>query len=161
MVCSVGDSIQGVGQTGIPAAGSVATATGVGSCCQGGLKPASRSGRVESGRLHIIIRRDGKRKLLVVPAGSVEETSMKFPYRQCIRILAVFAALAALRPAIAQRPVDADWTANAKIENLQVASDGQLGAAQGVSFGKIACTSTATSTRPSRGSALFANTRST
>ncbi len=51
-----------------------------------------------------------------------------------IWIMPVIAAHAAWQLAIAQRPVDADWTANATIESLQVASDGQLGAAQGVSY---------------------------
>ena len=60
---------------------------------------------------------------------------MKSIRRQTIvRILAVIAALAVSRPLIAQRPIDADWTANAAIENLQIASDEQLGAAQGVSY---------------------------
>jgi hypothetical protein len=60
---------------------------------------------------------------------------MKFVVRQTvIWILAVIAVHAAWRSAIAQRPIDADWNANARIENRQVASDGQLGAAQGVSW---------------------------
>ena len=61
---------------------------------------------------------------------------MKPNHRQiALGILAVTVSLLfASRPLIAQRPVDADWTANARIENLQIASDEQLGAAQGVSY---------------------------
>ncbi len=51
-----------------------------------------------------------------------------------IWFLAVIATLVAERPVTAQRPVDADWTANATIDDLQIASDPQLGAAQGVSY---------------------------
>ena len=47
--------------------------------------------------------------------------------------------LGALLPALfsagcAQPPVDADWKANAAVDGLRIASDPQLGAAQGVSF---------------------------
>ncbi len=54
--------------------------------------------------------------------------------RTALGLLAVIATLAASRPVIAQRPVDAGWTANATIDNLQIASDPLLGAAQGVSY---------------------------
>jgi len=48
-----------------------------------------------------------------------------------LAITALFFSLAAAR---AQPPIDADWKANAKIDNLRVVSDQQLGAAQGVSY---------------------------
>ncbi len=42
--------------------------------------------------------------------------------------------IAVSRTTRAQPPVDADWKANAAVEGLRIASDPQLGAAQGVSF---------------------------
>ena len=76
-------------------------------------------------------------------------------------IVAFITTFSAARLAIAQPPVDADWTANAKIESLQIASDpNSLAPPRASAIGRIASTSTATSTRPSRGSASFASTRS-
>ena len=51
-----------------------------------------------------------------------------------IRFLTLFLLLASLPVAHSQPPVDADWTANARIDEMHVASDLDLGAAQGVSF---------------------------
>jgi hypothetical protein len=48
--------------------------------------------------------------------------------------LAIFAPFLSLAVAAAQPPVDADWNANARIDNLRIVSDEQLGAAQGVSY---------------------------
>ena len=52
--------------------------------------------------------------------------------RTILASLAVLAALAAAGRA--EPPIDADWKANAKIVNVRVVSDPQLGAAQGVSY---------------------------
>ena len=49
----------------------------------------------------------------------------------CLAILASFLSSAAVR---ARPPIDADWKANAKIDDLRIVSDEQLGAAQGVSY---------------------------
>lgn len=51
--------------------------------------------------------------------------------RSLAALVASFLSLAVVR---AQPSIDADWKANAKIDNLRVVSDGQLGAAQGVSY---------------------------
>ena len=60
---------------------------------------------------------------------------MKSRRRQTfVWILAVIAAHAAWRPVIAQPPVDADWMGNATIDDLHIATDSQLGDAQGVSY---------------------------
>jgi beta-glucosidase len=42
--------------------------------------------------------------------------------------------LSRIQPGDAQPPVDADWKANARIDDMRIASDPALGAAQGVSF---------------------------
>ena len=54
--------------------------------------------------------------------------------RTAIRSLAILASFLTSAAVRAQPPIDADWKANAKIDNLRVVSDEQLGAAQGVSY---------------------------
>ena len=54
--------------------------------------------------------------------------------RTVLRSLAIVASFLSLAAAGAQPPIDADWKANARIDNLRVVSDERLGAAQGVSY---------------------------
>ena len=60
---------------------------------------------------------------------------MRSLYRAAVLwLLAVIASFGLWVAVCAQPPTDADWTANAKIDHSQIVSDGQLGAAQGVSY---------------------------
>jgi hypothetical protein len=57
---------------------------------------------------------------------------VKITCRNYILIIPLFALVTS--PAFAQPPADADWKADATIDGLRIASDPQLGAAQGVSY---------------------------
>ena len=54
--------------------------------------------------------------------------------RTVIWSLAIFASFLLSAPVQAQPPIDADWKANAKIDDMRIVSDEQLVAAQGVSY---------------------------
>jgi hypothetical protein len=60
---------------------------------------------------------------------------MRLLHPTSVASLFLLLALLAVSPAAhAQPPVDADWKANAVVDELRTASDPKLGAAQGVSF---------------------------